>query len=109
MSRLFGIRVDTMRVGEDFLFVLTGGTAHIGATATAYSANDEEIVEIVRVPGHREDELAGELARMAFRKLGRTVTVLAGIHIDNASREEITQAVETAREAMREALQEIKG
>lgn len=100
----FGIKVQTYRLGEDYVFHITGGQAHIGAVATAYPANGTIQVDLITVPGHREDELAVECARLACEKYNKTVTVVAGIHIDQATKEDIKTAVQSVREAMQEVL-----
>jgi hypothetical protein len=73
------IQIRSLAMGLDVVFLVTGGTAHIGATATAFTSNDRVVcTDILSLPGHREGELAAELAMMASRRLGRTVAVLAG-------------------------------
>lgn len=103
-KRPFGIEVKHYQMGEDLVFLVTGGVAHIGATATAYLVDGEVEVGLVTVPGHREDELAVEFARQACRKCNKSVTVVVGIHIDQATKKDIETAVVTAREAMQEAI-----
>lgn len=103
-TRPFGMNLQTYRVGEDYVFHLTGGKAHIGAVATAYVDNGEVKVELITVPGHREDELASELARVACEKYRQTVTAIVGIHIDHATREEIIQMVQVARSLIQEVI-----
>ncbi|MGD8190974.1 hypothetical protein ACQCN2_13435 [Brevibacillus ginsengisoli] len=103
-SRPFDIAIQTYRVGKDYVFHLTGGVAHIGAVATAYVENTEIKVGLTTVPGHREDELAVELATAACEAYKQTVTAIVGIHIDHATREEIQQMVEVARQTIRETI-----
>ncbi|THF83327.1 prenylated flavin chaperone LpdD [Cohnella fermenti] len=104
-----GIEIDIRRVsmGRDVVFIVTGGTAHLGAAAVA-CGEDGRIVHASawKLPGHREEELAAELAAMAALSLGRTVAVLAGIHLDRPTRLEIEEAVAAARSRMRQALDE---
>ncbi len=52
---------------------------------------------VTELPGHREGPLAGECAEILGRASGRTVVAVAGIHQDNASREEIAAIVANAR------------
>jgi len=99
------IKIRTYDMGHDRVFLVTGGTAHIGATATAYPASDGTIcADAIALPGHRERELALELAAMAAAALGRAVAVLVGIHLDRPSQQEIAEVVEEARQNMREIL-----
>ncbi|MNC61232.1 hypothetical protein D3C75_1111630 [compost metagenome] len=52
---------------------------------------------MIGLPGHKEAELARELADTACRRLGKTVTVVAGIHIDHATPAEIRAMVAETR------------
>ncbi|MFB9275162.1 hypothetical protein [Cohnella cellulosilytica] len=96
-------------MGKDVVFFVTGGAAHIGAAATARWSNGEEEtvhVDVLTLPGHREDRLAAELAAAAASALRRTVAVLAGIHLDRPSREDIEGIVREARLRMKQVLNE---
>lgn len=103
-TRPFGIEVKHYQMGEDLVFLVTGGVAHIGAVATAYLVHNEVKVGLVTVPGHREDELAVEFATQICRKFNKSVTVVIGIHIDQATKTDIEIAVSSAREAVQEAI-----
>lgn len=95
------ICIDELEIGEDLLLLITGGEAHIGAVATAYTSTRREAVvetETVCVPGHKEAELADGFAKELAERLGRTVTVVMGIHYDHLSREELKELVSEIRE-----------
>ncbi|MHA7963807.1 prenylated flavin chaperone LpdD [Paenibacillus sp. CAU 1782] len=99
------IEIQTVFMGKDIAFLITGGDAHIGASATAYWNREGEVVSTIQqLPGHREGELAEELAVMAASRLGVTVNVLAGIHVESPTREEIADIVEETRLKMAEAI-----
>lgn len=111
MKRLSIVQIQVVPMGRDIAFSVTGGDAHIGAVATAYADSGDSGVRGVRVelqelPGHREGELAAELAGKAARRLGTTVTVLAGIHVNRPTRDEITAVVAEARLKMEDAINE---
>lgn len=103
-ARRVKVDVQTIRLGEDLLFTVTGGKAHIGATATAGQGKFGWLREVSELPGHKEGELALQLAEQAAQQLNTIVTVVAGIHIPNATKEEIKLAVEDARVQFEEAL-----
>lgn len=52
---------------------------------------------VTELPGHREGPLAGECAEILGRAAGRTVAVVVGIHIDNATGEELSAIVANVR------------
>ncbi|BFH13620.1 hypothetical protein WJ0W_004000 [Paenibacillus melissococcoides] len=90
------IRVEAIRQGRDWLFLLSGGDAHIGAVSTSWKEAGQWKVTTHAVPGHREDELAAAMALRASEALGTTVTVAAGIHYDQLRKEHIALVVEQA-------------
>jgi hypothetical protein len=104
MSRLIEIQLFSM--GEDPVFMVTGGVAHIGAVSTVNgSGRVADKAEVLVLPGHREGELAAELAEMAAHFLRRTVAVLVGIHIKNPSRDDIEAIVLEAKQEMNRVLE----
>ncbi|OEG00009.1 hypothetical protein BHF71_06980 [Vulcanibacillus modesticaldus] len=104
----FNIHIQTTEMGKDYVFIITGGTAHIGAVATAYLNNNQINVDLLELPGHKEGELAKECAELAVKVLGHTSSVLIGIHVDNASKEDIEYIVSFVRSAMNKELIRIK-
>lgn len=79
-----------MFVGEDLLVAVGGGThPHIGAVATATMASGKLETTVHEFPHHREAVVAGRFASQLAEKLGKTVVVTAGIHVDEATKEEI--------------------
>lgn len=77
--------------GEDLILMVAGGTRdHIGAVAIAEpDALDSATASIFSFPGHREDLLAREAALKLAREKKCRVVAAVGIHIDNATRDEI--------------------
>lgn len=96
----YDIEIRETLMGSDYLFVITGGTAHIGATATAYWVEDELSCQLIELPHHKEGELAKNCAMQAAKVFKCTVTVAIGIHIDNATKEQINEIVDYVRQAM---------
>ncbi|WEK56018.1 MAG: hypothetical protein P0Y55_08210 [Candidatus Cohnella colombiensis] len=95
-------------MGHDIVFLVTGGTAHIGSIATAYVGGDGGVyTDVLTLPGHREGELAVDLAKMAAHSLGRTVAVLVGIHLEQPSRQDIEDIVAEAKRKMKDRLEQI--
>lgn len=106
-GRSIDIRLRTFPMGKDIAFLITGGQAHVGAVATAYSVNNRTEVIVHALPGHREGDLAAEVARMAAEVLGCTVVVAMGIHVEGATKEEIHAIVQTVRRLMENELARI--
>lgn len=106
-SNPYLIQAVTSRIGEDYLITITGGAAHIGAVATAYVMDGQTHTLTQVVPGHREGELATEVAGQAAELLKRTVTVVMGVHIDNASKAQIIDMVYWIRTVAQKELAEL--
>ena len=89
------IVLNARRQGGDCLISVTGGDApHIGAAALCA---DGETRRLDR-NGHREGELAAELAERAASKLGCCVCAVCGIHFDGITRAEIVSVVAAVRD-----------
>ncbi|MBU5230859.1 hypothetical protein [Intestinimonas butyriciproducens] len=85
------VAMDWHFVGEDLYVSIIGGeTPHIGAAALAHRESGRTDVHTLSVPGHREEALTRFCAEDICRATGRTVLVNCGIHIDQASAQEIS-------------------
>lgn len=102
------IHMATSSMGNDWVFQISGGRAHIGAVAIAYPDGDRIHSESLSVPGHREEQLATEMARYAANELKQTVTVLMGIHVDHATKKDIQEIIESVHHAMTQEIIRIK-
>jgi gallate decarboxylase subunit D len=91
------VEASALRCGNDLVVALQGGTRHhVGATAMAVprpSLADPSKVSssasVLCVVGHKEDELARGVALRLSAALACTVTVVAGLHVDNAGGDDI--------------------
>ena len=96
--------IETRAVGRDLLITLTGGQAHAGAVAMgvprqgAAGAGARLLVQ----PSHREGPLAREAARLLSAAAGCACVVVAGIHQDEATPQEIAAIVANARAGVAE-------
>lgn len=83
--------------GPDLSVTLCGGTHyHVGAVALGIprqslkdSQEPSASVSVLCVTGHKEDDLARQVAHRFSCRFGCRVSVTAGIHIDGASGEQI--------------------
>ena len=90
-----------LRLGRDLQVICSGGQAHIGAVAVAsplppHAQKTEHHVQLMSLPGHREDMLAARMARHLADALDCTVCVSAGIHFDCITKEEIERVLNLA-------------
>ncbi len=92
------VNLELRHQGLDILLLVTGGEAHVGAVAVWNGQQMDGQASVTEMPGHREGPLAGECAEILGRASGRTVVAVAGIHQDNASREEIAAIIANVRQ-----------
>lgn len=87
--------------GRDVTVTVGGGTRpHVGAVGVAISQpslkdpmRQSVTASVISVPGHKEDEIARSAALQLARALDATVVVSAGLHVDDATPEEIQTLV----------------
>ena len=78
------------RLGHDLICVLSGGQAHLGATAVASpSLESLDQVWCCQLPGHREGEIAVQLAFDLAHSYQCQVQTSVGIHFVKISQAEI--------------------
>lgn len=104
----YEIQIIAVPCGEDLAVTITGGTApHVGAVAIGlgrlpdgrpmqYSA----AVSVITVPDHKDDVVARMAAKMLADKQHANVTVSCGIHIDNATGQELELLQNNVKEAL---------
>ncbi len=101
----YGIKIQVYNMGEDMAFHIKGGQAHIGASAIAYWNQGKIEVHVHELPHHKEGNLSMECAALAAKKLKKTCSVLMGIHIEHATKEQIEAIVNYVRKSMIETLE----
>ena len=89
------ISCELNRIGTDDLVVVSGGTApHIGAVVIATYENSEVKIVSYGFPHHKEEDLFIELAKVWCNTYQQKVVITGGIHIDNATKEQIEDLVD---------------
>ncbi len=87
------------RLSENRLYILGGGgKPHIGGVVVKEPGKK---AKVVKLQGHYDHEVLEPIAEEACKKYNTTVIALGGVHIDNASKEEIDKLVENCRELVK--------
>lgn len=106
------LRLDLLPQGRDWLALLHGGAAHIGATALALPPGEraaaEEAAQSIGRPGHREEELARQVAARLAQAAGCAVCCCAGIHYEAITPEEIRHVLHLVDELTDEAARHLR-
>ena len=83
--------------GNDLALTVCGGSSHhVGAVALAQPEDDpvrQATVSVLAAYGHRDDEVARRLSKRLAGALGCTISASVGIHIDDATSDEIAAIV----------------
>ncbi|OGP71576.1 MAG: hypothetical protein A2W09_01870 [Deltaproteobacteria bacterium RBG_16_50_11] len=112
----FKLHGHTLKMGQDLLVSLWGGTRpHIGAVGMAiprpslrdprkWSATSSNFTFI----GHKEDALVKKISEKLATELKRNVVVVAGIHWDDITSEEIKVIEDLAQKMSDQILKKLK-
>jgi hypothetical protein len=103
------IRLTWQRWGSDLHVQIAGGDQHIGAVAlVGQQPGGEKSEGVLRVPPHKEDQLALGAARKLHAALGVNVCVSAGIHLDAITSDEIAATLRSVDEGVERLVERLK-
>lgn len=111
----FTLKMSIERMGQDLNVSLHGGdVAHIGAVALAVPhpglRDKEEVdasVSLLAVTGHKEDELARKISYALATAFNCTVSAACGIHLENATAQEIKDVLKVSDQLLEQAINEL--
>jgi tetrahydromethanopterin S-methyltransferase subunit A len=87
-------------VGDDRVYILGGGEqSHIGGAVFMSPGIDEPVV--IRLGEHHDYVVLEPIAQEACKKYNTTVVAVGGIHIDDATKDEIDKIVENCKELLK--------
>lgn len=100
------VNVTVNSLGSDLVVRIYNQNAHIGAVAIGdYDYEHERAsVSVITRLGHKDDALAGEAAYLLSKSIRRPVCVIAGVHLDNITREEIDKILANTKIAVSEII-----
>jgi len=93
---------------KGIIVVLTGGEEpHVGAIAIAipcsivqHAGKMTSSISVFVLPGHMDDKVAVPLAKKLSEKLNELVVVVCGLHIHNATTQDIKRLVRNSNKAV---------
>ncbi len=103
------VRLLAFSMGQELVVCLYNGNAHLGAIAVGEydPVSGRASTSVITRTGHKDDAVAVETAHTIAKATRNAVCVMAGIHIDNVTPQEIQQVVENCREAVGELVEKI--
>ena len=82
-------------IGDDLVFFLGGGERpHIGGVVIAEPGKK---VKSIRLTGHYDDIVLRPIAEAACKKYKKKIIAVGGVHVDNATKEEIDLVVQNCK------------
>jgi hypothetical protein len=103
------VNLDSYELGDDLVLILKGGEKHhIGAVAMAIPYKDTASTSIISSYGHKDGELAKPLAEKVAKNLKKTVVLVAGLHIDKATKKDIQKLIDNSNKLIDDFLEEFK-
>ncbi|MFA9555849.1 hypothetical protein ACERII_00880 [Evansella sp. AB-rgal1] len=89
------VQCEITHVGSDDFILVTGGSKpHLGAVVIGTWEGNYANVVSHGLPHHKEEELFLELAKVWCSTFEKTVVITGGIHIDNATKNDIENLVD---------------
>jgi len=94
----------SVEMGDDLVVLIKNEMAHVGAIAVGeYDfEHGRASVSVITRLGHKDDAIAHEAAYEISRNLRKTVCVIAGVHLDNITAEEIREILSNAGSIVKE-------
>lgn len=83
-------------IGEDLQITITGGQVHIGGIGLVTNG----VYDILSVQNHKEYEIIQPLAERLTKYNDITILIVAGIHVDDITLDEIKDIVSNNNEAI---------
>jgi gallate decarboxylase subunit D len=104
------IKLEASGLGDDLVVLISNINAHIGAVSLAEwdSVHRRASVSAITRLGHKDDSVARSAAYVICKTLQRPVCVIAGIHIDDITADEIREFGENSQRIVEVFLDKIR-
>jgi len=98
----YTVTLQSHKIGKDKLVIITGGEEeHIGS---ATLIEEKGHLQTMIKKGHKDHIVSEKMANIIYDKIGKDLLVICGIHIEDASKEEIDSLVRNAKECVEQFL-----
>lgn len=90
--------LDLISAGDDLVVYIGGGDKpHLGAMSIYTDSGSPFTLSLIK---HKDYLISHKAAKIIFKETGRKTVVIVGIHIENASKEDIDRLVKNAEECV---------
>jgi gallate decarboxylase subunit D len=92
----FEVRLQASLLGNDLAVCIFNSAAHIGAVAVGEFdfEHSRASVSVITRLGHKDDAIAQKAAYLISKSTRKPVCVIAGVHLDNITPDEISKIME---------------
>jgi hypothetical protein len=95
----YKVFLEEKKIGADLIYILGGGErSHIGGIVIC---EPNKKPQATRLEGHYDDIVLKPIAEAACKKYNVKVVAVGGVHVDNASQEEIDLLVKNCKELVK--------
>ena len=95
----YKVFLEKKELDDDLIYILGGGQrSHIGGVVIC---EPDKNSKIIRLEGHYDDIVLKPIAEAASKKYNKRVAAIGGVHVDNASQEEIDLLVKNCKELIK--------
>ena len=95
----YKVWLERKNIGKDLIYILGGGEkAHIGGIVIC---EPDKPTNAIRLEGHYDDIVLKPIAEEACKKYNVKVVAIGGVHVDNATKEEIDKLVMNCKELVK--------
>ena len=95
----YKVWLEEKKIGNDILFILGGGEQpHIGGIVIC---EPDKTAQVIRLEEHYDDVVLKPIAISACKKYKTKVVALGGVHIDNATKQDVEKLVENCKELVK--------
>ena len=95
----YKVFLEKKKIDNDLIYILGGGErSHIGSVVIC---EPNKVIQVIRLRGHYDDIVLKPIAEAACKKYKKRVAAIGGVHIDNATEEEIDLLVKNCKELVK--------
>jgi hypothetical protein len=95
----YKVFLEKRKLDRNIVYILGGGErSHIGGVVIC---EPDKKPNAIRLVGHYDDVVLKPIAEEACKKYKTTIVAVGGVHVDNASKEEIEILVKNCKELLK--------
>jgi len=95
----YKVFLEEKKIDDDLIYILGGGErSHIGGVVIC---EPDKEPQVIRLEGHYDDIVLKPIAEAACKKYNKRVAAIGGVHVDNATEEEIDLLVRNCKELVK--------